>query len=230
PAKIDPAARVEAFEPGPDTAKRVESIEKTRADRVQNSRAALAGLIEEPTARVAGRRAPIEIAETRAKTIVERKDAAISTADLLPHQDSALAGRSARDLLQPKTSVFAGSGRVVERYQQSISAASGVALPHQTDLGRQTTFDRFNRFVPKRNGPGSEGGSALVTAAGGGAASVLPTAADRPEPESQPDFIGGGSSGIELWGVMSAPGKPPPAERVVQMPGSGPVPASGAPV
>ncbi len=209
--KLDPSVRVEKLDPGPDTTKSVGNVDKQRANRIEDSRATLAGLIEEPTAPLADRRAPIELAETRAKTMIERKDAPIST-DLLARKDSPLAGQTARDRFQTKTNPFTDSSLMSEKYQQGIRTAGKAVLQLQPELGRQTTFDQFNRFVFRRNGPGTEGGAALVTAAGGGTATQLPSAPAMPAPSSS-RAAGAGVSGLGVVGIFFPPGRPPTSEK-----------------
>jgi len=214
-AKVDAAKQAERFAPSPDTARPVERIDNKRDDRVQDARAALAGLIDEPTAALADRRAPVDVSETREKTIVERKDAPLATTPL-ERKDSPLNGQAARDQFQSATGAYRNAGTVAEKYQQGLREAESARARLQPDLGRQTTFDQLNRFVYKRNGPGTEGGAALVTAAGGGTATALPTsggpAGDGPLP------IVGASGGIGLMGVGFPSERPPPAKKVVPLP------------
>ncbi|MEI6862159.1 MAG: hypothetical protein WCL04_07890 [Verrucomicrobiota bacterium] len=224
--KLDPSARVETLEPGPGTTKTVETIDKKRADRVQDSRATLAGLIEEPTAPLASRRAPIELAETREKNMIEHKDAPISM-DVLSHRDSPLAGQTARDKLQTKTNAFTDSGRMAEKYQQRIRTATNLNLQVQPELSRQTTFDQFNRFVFRRNGPGTEGGAALVTAAGGGSATQLPQTAASSDASSL-RAAGAGESGLGIVGIFAPPSRPPSAKALAQW-DQNPISSSEAP-
>lgn len=214
-AKVDAAKQAERFAPSPEVARPVERIDNKRDDRVQDARAALAGLIDEPTAPIADRRAPVDISETREKTIVERKDAPLATTPL-QRKDSALNGQTARDQFQSATGTYRNAGAVAEKYQQGLREAESARSRLQPDLGRLTTFDRLNRFVYKRNGPGTEGGAALVTAAGGGSATALPTsggpAGEGPLP------IVGASGGIGLMGVGFPAERPPPANKVVPIP------------
>ena len=132
--KLDPSVRVEKLDPGPDTTKSVGNVDKQRANRIEDSRATLAGLIEEPTAPLADRRAPIELAETRAKTMIERKDAPIST-DLLARKDSPLAGQTARDRFQTKTNPFTDSSLMSVKYQPGIRTAGKAVLPSTSSTG-----------------------------------------------------------------------------------------------
>ncbi len=210
PAKVDPAQQVEKYAPGPDTAKPVEKVLEKRADRVQDARAAIAGLIDEPTAPLAERRSPIDMAEAREKKIVERKDAPLATTPI-EHKDSPLNGQAARDRFQSADNAYRGGGSAAEKYRQGLRDADAASVKFQPDLGRQTTFDQLNRFVYKRNGPGTEGGAALVTAAGGGAATQVPVA--TADAASAPPVTGtGGGLGFLFIGAPAA--KPPSASAM----------------
>jgi hypothetical protein len=224
-AKIDPARQAEQFAPGPDNARPTEKIEQQRAERVQDARAALAGLRDEPTAPLADRRAPIDVTETREKNLVERKDAPLATTPI-ERKDSPLSGQTARDQFQPDGSLYRNAGAVAEKFQQGIRDAELARARLQPDLGRQTTFDRLNRFVFKRNGPGTPEGGALVTAAGGGAATALPTA-EAAEPAARPS-LGSGGGGIELIGVGIPANRPAPSGKIVPISGSGAAGQGGA--
>src|SRR5476649_553958 len=63
PAKIDPTQKVDQLAPSADTAKTVGKVELKRDDQVQAGRATLPGVIQEPTAPLSGRTAPIEVTE-----------------------------------------------------------------------------------------------------------------------------------------------------------------------
>ena len=102
---------------------------------------------------------------------------------------------------------------MAEKYQQGIRAANAASVQLQPDLDRQSTFDQLNRFVFRRNGPGTEGGSALVTAAGGGAATVLPTAADTTTAAAG-NSSGSGGDNIAPMGIIAPPNRPPSAKAV----------------
>ncbi len=238
-AKIDPAARVEQFSPGPDTTKSTENLTFKRDDRVQSSRATLAGLIEEPTAPLAEKRAPITLAETREKEFITHKDASISTANVLPRKVSPLAGQTARDSFQTKTNIFTSTGRVAEKYQQGIRAANAASVQLQPDLNRQSSFDQLNRFVFKRNGPGTDGGAPLVTAAGGGLASTLPTASGGAASAKAPtrastaavagDAVTDDISSFSGMDIVFPANKPPTAKAIEawkKQPGGGGLPAA----
>ena len=162
PTKFDPSQQADKVAPGPDTTKPVESIELKRDDRVQNSRAVLPGLIDEPRAPMADRRAPIDVTETRDKTIIDHKVAPVAT-EPLAHQESRFNGQLAPAQLRP-TDIFPTS--MVEKYETGLRNADTASRLSQPTVAKATSFDKLNRFVFRRNGPGTDGGAALVTPAG----------------------------------------------------------------
>jgi hypothetical protein len=175
-AKIDPTARVEALAPSPATTKSTEQVDLIRADRLQDRRATLPGLLEQPTAAIADRRSPIEVTETREKKSFELTTAPIAM-EPLAHQDSRYNGQPGPTRIQPGPDTLYRKSGMVDRYQQSIRDAYSTGRQSQVVLNQATTFDKFNRFVFRRNGPGTEDGPALVTPAGG-ASSVPPPSQD----------------------------------------------------
>jgi hypothetical protein len=176
---------------------------------LQGRRATLPGVIEEPKASIGDRTANIDVTETHPKTIITRKEAAISTTPL-PHQNSSLNGQMGPSGLQPNQNPFRGSTAVADKYQQRLTDANSANLKVQPDLQRTTSFAELNRFIFRRNGPGSETGPGLVTAAGGGPASTPQTitpSAPRPPSSEAP----GGS--FEVLGVINSPGSALPTSR-----------------
>ncbi len=201
PAKVDPSQQVNALNPSPETTKSVNQVEIKHDDTLQGSRATLPGVIEEPKASIGSRAANIDVTETRPKTIITPKEAAISTTPLA-NQDSSLNGQSAPGRLQPGVNPFRGSTAVADKFQQRLTDANTANLKIQPDLQRTTSFDQLNRFIFRHNGPGSEGGPGLITAAGGGQASTaqaMTPAAPRPPSSESP------AGSFEVLGVINPP-------------------------
>jgi hypothetical protein len=209
PAKIDPSQQVNALNPSPDTTKTEEKVGIKHEENLQGKRATIPGVIQEPMSPLNGATAPIDVTETHPKNIVPRKDAAISTTPL-PRKDSNLNGQTAPDELQPKANLFSGSGIVAEKFQQRLTDANTANVRLSPELQKTTSFGELNRFVFRHNGPGTENGPGLVTAAGGGPASIPQTstpATPRPPSSEAP----GGS--FEVLGVINSPGSLPPAAK-----------------
>jgi hypothetical protein len=209
PAKVDPSQQVNALNPSPDTTKAVDKVGIKHDDTLQGSRATLPGVIEEPKASIGDRTANIEMTEIHPKNIITRKEAAISTTPL-PHQDSSLNGQMAPTGLQPNQNPFRGSTAVADKYQERLTDANSANLKLQPDLQRTTSFAQLNRFIFRRNGPGSDSGPGLVTAAGGGQASIPQTITPATPPAPSSETPGGS---FEVLGVINAPGSALPATR-----------------
>jgi hypothetical protein len=57
---------------------------------------------------------------------------------------------------------------MAEKYQSRMTDAKTAAAQRQPKMQKVTSFEKINRFLFKRNGPGSETGKAMVTPAAGG--------------------------------------------------------------
>ncbi|MET0262057.1 MAG: hypothetical protein ABW223_04115 [Rariglobus sp.] len=55
----------------------------------------------------------------------------------------------------------------VAKYQDRMKDAEATAAQRQPKMEKRTSFDKLNRFIFKRNAPGSENGVSMVTPAGG---------------------------------------------------------------
>ncbi len=172
-----PAARAEDV-PKIDATQKVDSLGTSnqavlpdpvaikKADQVQDKQAAIPGVIKEPTAPLAGRQAPINVTETRAKEMVPLKEA--PKPELRPHEESDLNGQLAPSRFQPGQNDYYNS-ELVEKYRQSMIDAEAIAQKNSPMSGQMTTFAKLNRFVFKRNAPGTEGNPMVMPAGNTGA-------------------------------------------------------------
>ena len=157
-----------------------------RDDRVQNSRFSTPELRDKKMAPLGDKRAPFDMTETHEKNIIDRKD--YPKPEVRDNKMSPQNGRLYRD--QPKGDMVK-TYEMSAKYQDRLTDAATAASQRQPKLEKRTTFDKINRFVFRRNGPGEEGGKSLVTPAGGGTASTVSggsqkTAASPPPPQLQP--------------------------------------------
>ena len=170
PSKFDPSKQNDQLAP---TAERTDTrlapnqeanqrpIE--RNDRIQDHRFQGPEKIERKDALVGEKRAPIEMKETREKTKIERKDMPkpeLKTWDKNRHDGE-------KSDYQP-TGDQVKKHEVAEKIQGRMTDAKTAAAQRQPKLEKKPSFEKINRFLFKRNGPGSEEGRAMVTTAGGG--------------------------------------------------------------
>lgn len=137
-----------------------------KADQVQAKQAVLPGVIKEPNAPLAGRQAPIDVTETRAKDMVSLKEA--PKPEVRQHEESDLNGRLAPSRFQPGQNDYYNT-ELVAKYRQSMIDAEAIAQKNSPMSGQMTTFAKLNRFVFKRNGPGTEGNPMVMPAGNAGA-------------------------------------------------------------
>ncbi len=138
-----------------------------RDDRVQNNRFTTPELRDKQLAPVGDRRSPIDVTETREKTIIDRKDfPKPEVRDNKMSPDNAQMFRT-----QPKGDAIKKYD-MVGKYQNRMTDAANASAQRQPKLEKRTTFDKINRFVFRRNGPGEDGNS-LVTKAGGGSTAAV---------------------------------------------------------
>ncbi|HTJ77422.1 MAG TPA: hypothetical protein VL357_00335 [Rariglobus sp.] len=156
-----------------------------RDDRVQNSRFSTPELREKKLAPDADKRAPFDMTEAHEKNIIDRKD--YPKPDVRENQMSP--ENKEMFYAQPKGDMLK-SYNTVAKYQNRMTDAENAASQRQPKLEKRTTFDKINRFIFKRNGPG-ENGNPIVTPAGGGTTSTVSggtqkTASAPPPPQLQP--------------------------------------------
>jgi hypothetical protein len=167
--KVDPNQQSQQFSPTPDNVETKKNFDTQPDSKIQDHKADLPGLVDEPKAAVGDKRSPIEVGDTFQRKTYERKEAAISTTPV-PHQESTMNGQTAPDKFQT-TSTYSKSGPATQ-FQQKLSDAFATRQLAGPEVIKQTSFDRVNRFVFKHNAPGSDDGPSMVTAAGGGTASA----------------------------------------------------------
>ncbi|TSJ77128.1 hypothetical protein [Rariglobus hedericola] len=122
-------------------------------------------MIERKDSALGDKRAPIDLKEKRDKTIVDRKDypkPEVRDRELNSHDGQ-------RSSIQPKGDQILKYDTVA-KYQDRMKDAETAASQRQPKMEKRTTFDKLNRFLFKRNGPGTENGTAMVTPAAGGPA------------------------------------------------------------
>ncbi|MEZ0218079.1 MAG: hypothetical protein ACAH89_13165 [Rariglobus sp.] len=133
-----------------------------RNDRVQDNRFNTPELREKTLAPVNDRRAPFEMTETREKTIIDRKEfpkPEVKDRKISPDNNVMFSSQPKGDMVKKYDTVA--------KYQDRITDAETAASQRQPKLEKRTTFDRVNRFIFHRNGPG-ENDNPLSTKAGGG--------------------------------------------------------------
>jgi len=132
---------------------------------VQDQRFSAPEAIERKDSVVGDRRAAIDVTETRDKKIIDRKD--FPKPDVRERQINRHDGEKA--YIQPKGDMVKSYDKV-SKYQDGMAAANTGEFQRQPTLEKRMSFDKLNRFIFRRNGPGSENGSAMVTPAAGGPA------------------------------------------------------------
>jgi hypothetical protein len=156
-----------------------------RDDRVQDSRFPTPEVRDKTMAPANDRRAPVEVKETRDKTILDRKD--YPKPEVRDRELNRYDGEKAR--IQPQGDMIKKYD-TVSKYQNRLTDAEAAASQRQPKFEKRTTFDKVNRFVFHRNGPG-EDGKALVTPAGGGVPTTISGGSQKnteapPPPQLQP--------------------------------------------
>jgi len=154
-----------------------------RDDRVQNSRFTTPDLRDKKMDPVGDRRAPFDMTETREKNIIDRKDyPKPGVRDNKMSPDNALMYRD-----QPKGDRVK-TYDMVAKYQDRMADAATAASQRQPKLEKRTTFDKINRFVFQRNGPG-ENGNPIVTPAGGGTSAAVSGGTQKPQSAPPPPAV-----------------------------------------
>jgi hypothetical protein len=170
PSQVDASKENTQLAPTPESADtplspQREANQRTffRNEHVQDQRFSTPELIERKDAALGERRAPIEVTETREKNIVERKDfpkPEVRERKMNRHDRQKAAIQPEGDQLKTYDKVSKFQNRMTD-----ASAASSQRLPK---MEKRITFEKLNRFMFKRNGPGSEDGKPMVTPAAGG--------------------------------------------------------------
>lgn len=169
PSQVDPAKKNESYAPGPANADTPVSPDRPenqkpveRNERVQDERVRLPEKIERKEAPVAGREAPINVTETREKNIIDRKD--FSTPEKKEYDK--YRGDGERYRYQPEGDMVKNYDKV-GKYQERMTSATEAASTTKPMLEKQSSFEKINKFLFKRNNPGGDEGKPLVTTAGG---------------------------------------------------------------
>ena len=168
PSQIDASKQNTQLAPTPENADMPlsparESNQRTffRNDHVQDQRFNAPDKIERKDSVLGDRRAPIDVTETREKTIIDRKE--FPKPEVREHVVNRHDGEMAH--IQPKGDMLKTYNKV-DKYQSRMADADFAQSKPKFE--KRTTFDKLNRFVFQRNGPGSEDGKTMVTPAAGG--------------------------------------------------------------
>ncbi|MBW8781912.1 MAG: hypothetical protein JF599_08500 [Verrucomicrobia bacterium] len=192
PTKVEPAQQNTQLSPTPDTTDNRLAPGNAdnqrpflRDERVQDSRFPTPEVKDKTMAPANDRRAPVEVKETRDKTILDRKD--YPKPEVRDRETSHYDGEKAR--IQPQGDMIKKYD-TVSKYQNRLTDAETAASQRQPKFEKRTTFDKVNRFVFRRNAPGGDD-KALVTPAGGGVPVVTSGGAQKaaeapPPPRLQP--------------------------------------------
>jgi len=172
PSQIDPAQRHEQLAPTPESADtrlspQRESNQRSffRNEAVQDQRFSAPEKIDRKDAAVGDKRASIDVTETREKTIVDRKD--FPKPEVRDREMNRHDGEKSH--IQPEGDQIKKFD-TVSKYQDGMADAKNSTFKRQPTLEKRTTFEKLNRFVFQRNGPGSGDGTSAVTPAAGGPA------------------------------------------------------------
>ncbi len=172
PSQVNPAQRHETLAPTPDNSDtrlspQRESNQRSffRNENVQDQRFSAPEKIDRKDSPAGEKRAAIDVTETRDKTIVDRKD--FPAPEVRDREMNRHDGEKSH--IQPQGDMIK-SFDTVSKYQDGMADAKNSSFKRQPLLEKRTSFDKLNRFVFQRNGPGSGDGSAAVTPAAGGPA------------------------------------------------------------
>jgi hypothetical protein len=170
PSQFDPSNKNDQLAPTPERtdtrlAPNQEANQRPieRNDRLQDQRFTAPDNIERKDASVGEKRAPIEMKETRDKTVIQRKDA--PKPELKTWDKNRQSGEKFNR--QP-TGDDVKKYEMADKYQGRMTDAKTAAAQRQPKMEKRTTFESINRFLFKRNGPGTPDGQAMVTPAAGG--------------------------------------------------------------
>jgi len=133
-----------------------------RNDQMQDKRFNAPEKIDRKDSPLGSRRAAIDMKEAKEKTIVDRKDypkPEVRDRELSSHDGE-------RSQIQTQGDQVLKYDKA-DKFQSRMADADTAAAQRQPKMEKRTTFDKINRFLFKRNGPGTENGDPLVTTAGG---------------------------------------------------------------
>ncbi|MDF3057702.1 MAG: hypothetical protein K0R17_1917 [Rariglobus sp.] len=136
-----------------------------RNDHVQDQRFSAPDTITRKEAAVGDRRAPIDVTETHEKEIVDRKD--FPKPEVRDRKMNSHNGEKA--YIQPEGDMV-NKYDMVSKYQQGMADADTAAARRSAKFTKRPSFEKLNRFIFKRNGPGTPDGQPMVTPAAGGPA------------------------------------------------------------
>jgi hypothetical protein len=170
PAQFDPSKKNDQLAPTPEQtdtrlAPNQEANQRPieRNDLLQDQRFKAPDKVERKDAVVGEKRAPIDIKEAREKNVIERKDVPkpeLKTWDKNRHNGEKFGRQPSGDDVKKYD--------MADKYQGRMTDAKTAAAQRQPKMEKRTTFESINRFLFKRNGPGSADGKAMVTPAAGG--------------------------------------------------------------
>lgn len=170
PAQFDPSKKNDQLAPTPEQtdtrlAPNQEANQRPieRNDLLQDQRFKAPDKVERKDAVVGEKRAPIDIKEARDKTVIERKDVPkpeLKTWDKNRHNGEKFGRQPTGDDVKKY--------EMVDKYQSRMTDAKTAVAQRQPKMEKRTTFESINRFLFKRNGPGTPDGKAMVTPAAGG--------------------------------------------------------------
>jgi hypothetical protein len=172
PSQADVSKRNESLAPTPDSADtrlspQRESNQRSffRNEVVQDQRFSVPESFERKDAAVGDKRSSIDVTETREKTIIDRKE--FPKPDVRDREMNRHDGE--KSYIQPQGDMIR-TFDTVSKYQDGMADAKNSTFKRQVSLEKRTTFEKLNRFVFQRNGPGSGDGTSAVTPAAGGPA------------------------------------------------------------
>ncbi|MFA6960592.1 MAG: hypothetical protein WC205_07580 [Opitutaceae bacterium] len=165
--QVDPAKRDTQLSPTPESADTPlspnrETNQRTfwRNDHVQDQRFSAPDKIERKDAVMGDKRASIDVTETREKNMIDHKE--FSTPELREREINRHDGE--KSFIQPEGDQVRKFDTVT-KFQGRMTDADNTEFRRQPKLEKKLSFDKLNRFVFRRNGPGSESGQATVTPA-----------------------------------------------------------------
>jgi hypothetical protein len=179
PSQVDPSKQSTTFAPTPENADTAvsptrESNQRTfqRNDQLEDQRFRVPEQIDRKDAAVAGKESAIDVKEAREKSIIDRKD--FSTPELNEYDKNRHDGERYR--YQPEGDDVKTYDKV-GKYQDRMTSATEAASTTKPIFEKKSSFEKINKFLFKRNNPGTEDGKPLVSTAGGPAPTPQDTTA-----------------------------------------------------
>lgn len=184
PRRLDMGKRATSFTPSPENAVSTEMRPLEHAEVLQDKRALSGELLPRQDAIIGERRSPISVSETRPK-----QDYVLPENPEFPRKDLVRNDWGERRARISTSDSYARS-RTAERFQSKINEAAPVAREIRATIAKETTFDRINRFVFRKNassGPTVQrAGSGQAAVEIGGSSSPGGVRADLPPAVSPP--------------------------------------------